>query len=84
MKTIVIWDNCGQSPITFFVVEGDYRHLDGVYINSDDATNEQLDALNALIYQPNESGDYVHDALDRFPTDQFQPGDVVIVAGFLP
>lgn len=34
MKTIVIWDQCGEEPIQFLIVEGDLSHLHNIYINT--------------------------------------------------
>lgn len=81
MRTIVIWDECGSVPIQFFVVPGDYRHLDRTYINSMDCDEAKQDELNELIYLDDE-GAYRHPGLEQFPT--LEPGDVVIVAGFMP
>lgn len=82
MKTVIIWDEL-NAAVTFFVVDGDHTALNNVYINSTDATNEQLDGLNALIYK-DDDGEFKHEALDEFPKQAVIEGANVIVAGFLP
>lgn len=80
MKTIVIWDDYGMSPIKFFYLIGDYRHLDKVYINSTE--NQALqDELSDIVYESD--GREKVDMTERFPLP-LQPDDAVIVAGFLP
>ena len=75
MKTIVIWDDYAAGPIRFFVLEGDYSHLDRVYINStdDDEKQEELMEVSTApgLGMP---------MLDNFPLP-LEPDDIVIVAG---
>lgn len=33
MKTIVIWDQYGIEDIKFLIIEGDFSHLNNIYIN---------------------------------------------------
>jgi hypothetical protein len=82
MKTIVIWDQCGQSPIESFVLEGDYTHLNGVYINiaGDQEKQDELDEI--LSYD--DFGRPKVKMLNGFPSDIYEVGDVVIVCGFVP
>ncbi|ARK86085.1 hypothetical protein [Burkholderia pseudomallei] len=81
-KTVVIWDECGQSPISFCVLDGDYSELDGIYINNAHQEAEDQDRLNDLIY--GEEGQMKNEMLDSFPIDAVKDGAIVIVAGFLP
>ena len=34
MKTVFIFDSCGQSPVKFILADGDYSRFEGVYINA--------------------------------------------------
>ena len=49
VKTLFLYDRCGEEPPVFFEKEGDFRHLEGVYINSmeDEAI---IDELHGIIY----------------------------------
>jgi hypothetical protein len=76
--------------VTFAVLDGDYRHLNGVYINmvvpedEDEAGhNKKQDELNELVYNQKD-GSYKIEMLDTFPTEAVREGAEVIVAGFLP
>ncbi len=89
MKTVLIYDQL-DSSLKFFVLDGDYSHLNGVYINqyvedekAQKATDTKQDELTDLIYVP-ETGEFKHSALDEFPTQAVREGATVIVAGFLP
>jgi hypothetical protein len=64
MKTVVIWDSMGQDNVKFFIVEGDYSHLNNVYINSGETEKE--DELEALMSYDNE-GKTKHEMLSEFP-----------------
>jgi hypothetical protein len=96
-KTVIIYDQL-DAGIKFLVMDGDFRHLNGVYINSCapfDATEEEEAAWDAergdvkqeeltnLIYDENTSALKVT-FLDTFPVADVQSGADVIVAGFLP
>lgn len=89
MKTVLIYDQL-DSSLKFFVLDGDYSHLNGVYINqyiedkkAQKAAEAKQDELNDLMYVP-ETGEFKHTALDEFPTQAVREGAIVIVAGFLP
>lgn len=43
IKTIIIFDQFGIDDIKFFVVAGDYRHLNNVYINTRLVDRPELD-----------------------------------------
>lgn len=80
MRTVVIWDT-QIDPIQFFILEGDYRHLNGTYINSIEDNDRQEELNNLLAY--NDRGVPKVEMLEKFPLPLW-PDDVVIVAGFLP
>ena len=85
MKTIVIWDCCGEESIRFFIVNGNYSYLDRLYINTyydDEEGQKLLDELNNLVF--NEDGSYKVEMLETFPSHEVTGGAAVIVAGFLP
>lgn len=81
MKTVIIWDAL-DANIKFLVVEGDQRHLNGVYINTagDEEDDKKQDELTKLTMD--EEG--TKKMLDDFPTTAVLEGAFVIVAGFLP
>ncbi len=80
MNTIIIFDQCGESAVTFFVVDGDFSHLHEVYLNtySEDPTLEaKQDELGALL-SPLVPKTF-------FPYSCYVYGQTrVIVAGFIP
>jgi hypothetical protein len=91
MKTIFIFDQC-DAGIKFFVLDGDFSHLDKVYINScglDEWTDEQhgeletkMEELTQLLYWPD--GNFKFLTFSEFPVQDVLDGAKVIVAGFLP
>jgi len=90
MKTIIIFDQVIEEPIQFMVVNGDYAHLDGKYINSTATSEEDSALLNDLLYYPegHELAWYPRRdrLLDKFPTEIIvnDPDTAVITVGFLP
>lgn len=85
MKTVMIYDQCGQDPIEFIVLEGDYRRLNGVYINASSTgkDGEKLQReLDNLLYT--KKGKRHHKPLNQFPVAEVAAGAFVIIAGFLP
>lgn len=79
MNTIIIWDECGESPVTFIVLEGDYSHLNNKYINSAEADSEEL---YELMY--NVDGEFNQIQFDAFPLECVNKDTKVIVCGFIP
>lgn len=56
-KTLFLFDATDKQP-ALFELDGDYRRLDGVYINDIDSSDEHTAELSALVYHP-ESGDFL-------------------------
>lgn len=92
MKTIVVWDTCGESEINFFVLDGDYKHLDRVRINAytEDADEEaKQEELHNLVYDV-DTGDLLVDMSPEFPyhipesVPGYREGWQIIVAAFIP
>lgn len=94
-KTILIFDQCGQEAIQFYVVEGDQTKFQGVYINGGPVegfkgTDQDWDALtedlNTLFYD--DDGNKVIEPEAAFPVHlgaEIQAGTcVVAVCGFFP
>lgn len=85
-RTIMIWDQCGQEPLSFVILEGDYTHLDGVYINGDTGKDVDMilqEELSNLICD--ERGKSLQKHLTRFPLKTARlPFTKVIITGFLP
>jgi hypothetical protein len=82
MNTIIIFSDFQNSPV-FFVVDGDYSHLNEVYINEATDNPELQDELSGLI-------DGL-EALEDFPVDLFyqeyrenSESIKVITCGFIP
>jgi len=82
MKTVLIFDQCYENPISFRVIDGDYSHLNDIYINHICSPQEKQDELFNLLYK-NEEGDTNDDFLNEFPTDQIDANTKVIVVGYL-
>ena len=82
MKTIFIWDSCGDESIKFFIIKGDFSRLNHTYINSIDKQIEQ-DELNTLMYNTIEDKPKIT-MLDEFPVHSLSKGDVVITCGYYP
>ena len=84
MKTALLFNefDCG---ISFFILDGDYIHLDDVYVNSVDCEGEEeTDELTDLMYDPVD-GHMLHRKVTK---DEFvqaiQNGAAMIVCGFIP
>jgi len=85
VKTVLIYDQCGEVPIKFAVLDGDFSHLDRIYINmaTKDSTNRRRqDELSSLVYD--KAGQTIMRFYDKFPYKAMGPNTKVIVAGFLP
>ena len=90
MQTVLIYDQL-DAELKFFVLDGDYSHLNGVYINQmvegtkakQKAADAKQDELTNLMYVK-ETGELKHQFLTTFPTAAVLDGAIVIVAGFLP
>jgi len=86
MKTIFIYDQCCQEDIKFFVLDGDYSHLDKIYINESSDTEEEeqkQDELNALLFDP-DNGQFKLLLIDSFPIDEINKDNIIITVGFYP
>lgn len=80
----MIFDWCGEDDLMFFSFEGDLSHLSQTFINSGDATDENLDELNSLVFEP-DTGKQIPPKNYTFPYDFYVPGQTaIIVCGFLP
>lgn len=74
-----------MEPIKFAVLQGDYSHLDRIFINmaTKDSTNrKRQDELSSLIYD--RAGKTIMRFYSTFPYKAMGPNTKVIVAGFLP
>lgn len=81
MKTIIIYDQVYEEPISFYIVDGDKSHLDKVYGNHTGFSEKLQDELFALVFNE----DWTHkEALAQFPIEEALNGAKVIVCGFLP
>jgi len=87
-KTIIIFDCPGTGALIFYVVEGDFSHLDGVYIDCGDYDSEYLDneeRLKTLLWSDLECTMPNFVASQKFPIKDVLEtnGNVaVIVCGF--
>ena len=82
MKTVVIWDEMGESKIRFFVVDRDLSHLNNMYINLVSTPENLTQELLDLVFD--ESDNQVVKMSDEFPLKDVIDGAIVIVAGFAP
>lgn len=88
MKTVMIWDTFGEDHLKFSVLDGDYRHLDQVYLGSavtkGDPQNlaPKLEELTSLVYDDDWKEKIP--LSQEFPVDAVKDGAFVIVCGFLP
>jgi hypothetical protein len=82
MKTVMIW-NDGDNPIRFAILDGDYRHMDRVYVNAsgDDEAEAKQEQLSDIVYD--NKGRERLQFKDEFPVEAVKQGAYVIVAGFL-
>lgn len=85
IKTVFIWDECGEAPIRFFTLPGDYRRFMGIYLNvAYDSEHKcaMASELSALLY--NEEGHMKVAPMGGFPTHDVATGAHVIVCGLAP
>ena len=82
MKTVLIYDQCGEAPVSFLVLEGDYTHYDKVFINSTESDEKLQDKLSRLMYD--KDGQLRHKMRSKFPHAAVRAGAKVIVCGFIP
>ena len=88
MRTIFIYDQCCQDDVKFFILDGDYSHLDGIYINAvydndnDNEKEQKQDELNALLFD--NEGQLKQSLIDSFPVAEINKMDKVITVGFYP
>lgn len=66
MKTCIIFGEIPKNTF-FYIVDGDYSHLNGAYINLVSANKDHQDELCVLVYD--EPGDYRQESCDR---DEFR------------
>lgn len=91
MRTVFIFDQC-DAGLKFFTLNGDFSHLDKIYINSCGPENwskkqvreleKKQEELTNLLYQSN--GDFKFSTLSEFPMQDVLDGARVVVIGFMP
>jgi hypothetical protein len=83
MKTAFLFNEFDYG-VSFFILDGDYTHLDGVYVNSVDCEEDASSELTNLMYDPVD-GHMLHRKATK---DEFvqaiQNGAAMIVCGFIP
>jgi hypothetical protein len=82
MNTIFIYNQGIETPLTYFVLEGDYLHLHGTFIGYNDSEDLVEELSNILDYD--EWGVTKVTMLDTFPVDLVTPDTKVIEVGFVP
>ena len=75
MTTIIIYDQCGEAALSFYIIDGDKRHLNGTYVNQTEANEQNEEELLELVKA---------EGLKVFPEDVMGPDTHVIICGFLP
>lgn len=74
---------------TFFVIPGDYSHLDGVFIGAYKEDNDYslIEELSNLLFDP-DTGELIQERLEEFPVDtiRYSQEDMVKVirVGMIP
>lgn len=82
-RSIIIFDQCGESPVSFKLADGDFTRLNNKYSNSTHSSESENEEINNLFF--NAAGEYLPGLLDSFPHDEYVPGvTAVVVMGFLP
>jgi len=79
MKTVLIYDQCGEDSISYIVLSGDYSRFDQVYINTEDP---KADELSELLYD--EEGNLKVKLRKKFPYKAVNAGAKVYVCGLIP
>jgi hypothetical protein len=82
MKTVIIYDQCGQEDISFAVVDRDVTHLAGIYVNNCNQDAALCDELCDMFYD--DQGRCIIPLSSEFPVDAVKAGAPVITCGFLP
>lgn len=84
MKTILIYDQCGEAPVRFAVLDGDYSRLNRIYVNNIRCDESLCDELSDLVHD--KKGHEILHFTETFPKEVLlaHPDTKVIVAGFLP
>lgn len=81
MNTVIIYDQVGEAPICYYVVQGDYSRLNGVYGNN----TLSSEALQAELFKIVFNDDWtMRPSWDTFPVQAVKDGAKVIVCGFMP
>ena len=85
MKTIFIYDQCCQEDIKFFIVPGDYSHLNRTYINDEDTNEdeEKSEELLSILYDIDRKV-FLQELLPCFPVKELTPATKVVTVGWLP
>lgn len=81
MNTIFIYTLGQEYPLKFFVLEGDYSHLNGCMIGACGTEEEQEELEDILDFDA--TGNTKVTMLDTFPVDLVTPDTKVIEVGFL-
>ena len=86
MKTVIIYDQCGEAAISFLVVDCDCSHLDGCYMNSAECDEDDAEELDKLIHEYGPDGEFIRSKplMKSFPVAAVKKGAKVIVCGFIP
>lgn len=80
MKTVLIYDQCGESELMFAVVNGDWSKFNNVYVNS--MSNLSTELCDMLF--PDGGEELYINLQDNFPIDAVRSGANVVIIGFLP
>lgn len=81
MKTVIIYDTCGEDSIKFFIVDGSFKNLNNKYIGLEGTSKKEEDQINSLIW--NSTFDKML-YLKEFPVEAVKEGAEVIVLGCIP
>jgi len=79
-KTIFIYYSEYNDYVQFFIKEGDYRHLNNVYVNGIGEENLQEELSNIIF---DNEGELCVKMLSDFPINEVEKNIAVITCGFV-
>lgn len=79
MKTAFIYFEVPER-VSYFVEEGDHRHLNGVYINGE-SDEEKQDQLNAILFDKDWNNKFSPISLEEF-REEIVKGAFLVEVGF--
>ena len=76
MKTLIIYDQCGQEALEFYLMDCEWSKINGIYINNADNSEESEKYLMETLEKA--------EKCDTFPLSRMSEIQAVAICGFLP